>query len=95
VPDLVGHSGRAIVASIIFTFARLGAMVAMTIGGDYAQRKRYRLRLHDERGKQNDVAAHHTLEEYPNAYLKAAGIADDWKRPPFRAAPETTAAPNR
>jgi hypothetical protein len=31
---------------------------------------------------------HHAAEEYLNAYIAAAGIADDEKGPVFRSAPE-------
>ena len=35
------------------------------------------------------MPAHHTLEEYLDAYIKAAGIADDTNGPLFRTAPGT------
>ena len=47
------------------------------------------LRLHEKGGKQHEMPAHHTLEEYMDAYIKAAGIADDSKGPLFRTAPGT------
>jgi hypothetical protein len=37
-------------------------------------------------GKLNEMPCHHKLEEYLDAYMKAAGIADDRKGPLFRAA---------
>ena len=35
-------------------------------------------------GKEHALPVHHTLEEYLDAYLHAAGIADDVKGPLFR-----------
>jgi hypothetical protein len=36
-----------------------------------------RVRLHEKGGKEHDVLCHHNLEKYLNAYIAAAGIADD------------------
>ncbi len=90
-PDLIGLRDRAIIAAMVFTFARVGAMVAMTVEDYYAQGKRSWLRLHEKGGKQHEMPAHHTLEEYIDAYVKAAGITDDGKGPLFRTAPGTGA----
>ena len=90
-PDLFGLRDRAIIAAMVYTFARVGAMVAMTVEDYYAQGKRSWLRLHEKGGKQHEMPAHHTLEEYLDAYIQAAGIADDRKGPLFRTAPRTSA----
>ena len=65
----------------------LVTMVAMTVEDYYAQGKRSWLRLHEKGGKQHEMPAHHTLEGYLDAYIQAAGIADDAKGPLFRTAP--------
>jgi integrase/recombinase XerD len=36
-PDLLGLSDRAIIAAMVYTFARVGAMVAMTVEDYYTQ----------------------------------------------------------
>ncbi len=36
-PDLVGLRDRAIIAAMVYTFARVGAMVAMTVEDYYTQ----------------------------------------------------------
>ena len=90
VPDtVVDKRNRALVASMFFTFARVGAVVAMSVGDYYPQGKRYWLRLHEKNGKQHEMPAHHTLEEYLDAYLHAAGVAADHKGPLFRTATRT------
>jgi integrase/recombinase XerD len=66
---------------MVYTFARVGAMVAMTVEDYYAQGKRSWLRLHEKGGKQHEMPAHHTLEEYLDAYIAAAGIAGNGKAP--------------
>jgi site-specific recombinase XerD len=86
-PDLPGLRDRAMIAAMVFTFARVGAMVAMTVEDYYTQGKRSWLRLHEKGGKDHEMPAHHTLEAYLDAYVSAAGIAPDKKGPLFRTAP--------
>ena len=86
VSTVVGLRDRAIIAVMTYTFARVGAVVALTIEDYYPQKKRWWLRLCEKNGKVNEMPCHHKLEEYLDAYIKAAGIADDRKGPLFRAA---------
>jgi integrase/recombinase XerD len=44
------------------------------------------VRLHEKGGKLHEMPAHHCLEEYLDAYIGAAGIADEKKGPLFRTA---------
>lgn len=87
VPDLVGLRDRAIIAVMVFSFARVGAMIAMRVEDYYAQGRRAWLRLHEKGGKRHEMPAHHNLEEYLDAYLKTARIEKDEKGPLFRTAP--------
>ena len=89
IPILIGLRDRAIIAAMVFTFARVGAMVAMTVEDYYPQGRRSWLRLHEKGGKQHEMPAHHTLEAYLDEYLKVAGIEGDRKGPLFRTAPRT------
>jgi hypothetical protein len=74
---------------MFFTFARVGAVVAMTIEDDYDQGRRSWLRFHEKGGKQHEMPANHHLQDYIDAYIQAAGIAGDPKGPLFRSAPRT------
>jgi integrase len=85
-PDLVGLRDRALIATMAFTFARIGAVLGMKVEDYYPNGKRWWVRLHEKGGKFHEVPAHHTLEEYLDAYLQAAGIAGDPKTPLFRSA---------
>ncbi len=86
---IVDKRDRALMAAMFFTFARVGAVIAMSVEDYCPQGKRYWLRLHEKGGKQHDMPAHHTLEEFLDAYLQAAGIATDLKGPLFRTAIRT------
>ncbi|HTU44498.1 MAG TPA: tyrosine-type recombinase/integrase, partial [Bryobacteraceae bacterium] len=43
-------------------------------------------RLHEKGGKRHEMPAHHNLEAYLDAYIKAAEIGDAGKSPLFRSA---------
>jgi site-specific recombinase XerD len=88
-PNLIGLRDRALIGAMFFTFARVGAVVAMSVEDYYPQGKRWWLRLQEKGGKQHDMPAHHTLEAYLDEYVKAAGIESDPKAPLFRSAPGT------
>jgi integrase/recombinase XerD len=86
VSSVVGLRDRAIIAVMTYTFARVGAVVALT-GEDYfPQKKRWWLRLREKNGKLNEMPCHHKLEAYLDAYIEAADLAADRKGPLFRAA---------
>jgi hypothetical protein len=48
------------------------------------------VRLREKGGKRKQIAVHHVLEEYMDAYLDAAGIRDDKTSPLFRTAYKKT-----
>jgi site-specific recombinase XerD len=82
---LVGLRDRALISVMTFGFARIGAAVAMRVEDYYPKGKRWWVRLHEKGGK-HEMPAHHNLEAYLDAYIKAAGIGDDGKSPLFRSA---------
>ena len=83
---LVGLRDRALISVMTFAFARIGAAVAMRVEDYYPKGKRWWVRLHEKGGKRHEMPAHHNLEAYLDAYIKAAGIGDDGKSPLFRSA---------
>jgi len=84
--SLVGLRDRAIIAGMVYTFARVSALVGMNLEDYYPQGKRWWARLHEKGGKLHDVPCHHKLEEALDAYVEAAHISGDKKRPLFRSA---------
>jgi integrase/recombinase XerD len=86
VSTVVGLRDRALIAVMTYTFARVGAVVALNVEDYYSQKKRWWLRLREKNGKVNEMPCHHKLESYLDAYINEAGIADDRKGPLFRAA---------
>jgi site-specific recombinase XerD len=85
-PYLVGLRDRAVIAVMIYSFARVGAVVALKVEDYYPQAKRWWLKLHEKNGKVNEMPCHHRLEAYLDAYIEVAGIGSDRKGPLFRSA---------
>jgi len=59
---LSGLRDRAILGVMVYSFARVGAVVAMNREDYFPQGKRYWFRLHEKGGKLHDVPAHHKAE---------------------------------
>jgi site-specific recombinase XerD len=81
---VVGLRDRALIGVMTFAFARIGAVVAMSVEDYYPKGKRWWVRLHEKGGKRHDMPAHHNLETYLDAYIRAAGIGGDANLPLFR-----------
>jgi integrase/recombinase XerD len=81
---VVGLRDRALIGLMVYSFARVSAVLKMRVGDYYPNGKRYWLRLHEKGGKFHEVPVHHTAEEYLDAYIEAAGIAGEKNKPLFR-----------
>jgi site-specific recombinase XerD len=79
-----GLRDRALIALMVFSFARVGAALAMRVEDVYVQQRRLWVRLREKGGKTHAMPCHHTLEAYLHAYLESTGIANDPKGPLFR-----------
>lgn len=79
-----GLRDRALIALMVFSFARIGAALAMKVEDVYTQHRRLWVRLREKGGKQHVMPCHHSLEEYLHAYLVETGIEGDLKGPLFR-----------
>jgi site-specific recombinase XerC len=80
----VGLRDRALIALMVFSFARIGAALAMRVEDVYVAQRRLWVRLREKGGKAHAMPCHHTLEAYLHAYLEGAGIGDEPKGPLFR-----------
>jgi hypothetical protein len=62
-----------------YTFARVGAVVALNVEDYFAQKKRWWLRLSEKNGKVHEMPCHHKLEAYLDAYIIKASIGSEDK----------------
>lgn len=84
--SIVGLRDRALLGLMVYSFARVSAVVAMRVEDYYQNGKRWYIRLHEKGGKSFEMPVHHKAEEYLDAYLTAAGIGVAKKSPLFRSA---------
>ena len=84
VSTLVGLRDRALIALLVYTFARVSAALHMNVEDYYPQGKRWWVRLHEKGGKQHEMPAHHLLEHYIDTYATAAGLGAEKSTPLFR-----------
>jgi site-specific recombinase XerD len=80
----IGLRDRALIGLMVFSFARIGAALAMRVEDVYTQHRHLWVRLREKGGKRHEMPCHHTLEAYLHAYLVEGGIAGDAKGPLFR-----------
>ena len=66
---------------MVYSFARIGAALAMTVEDVYTQN---RVRLRERGGKRHAMPCYHNLEEYLVTYLDGAQLRSDPKGPLFR-----------
>jgi integrase/recombinase XerD len=78
-----GLRDRAAIALMAYTFARVSAVVQLMRADYRVLGKRSQLRLNEKGGKEKLVWLHHEAEEFLDAYLEKANIADP-KAPLFQ-----------
>ena len=93
-PLVVGLRDRALIALMVYTFARVGAATGMNIQDWYFQGRRWWVRLHEKGGKEHEAPCISKLETYLDEYIAAAGIADK-DGPLFRTTGRSTGTPHR
>jgi integrase len=68
---------RALIATLTYSFARIGAALKMKVEDLRPQGAGWTLRLHEKGGKHHLMPCHHALALELHAYIAAAGIGDD------------------
>ena len=85
---LIGLRDRALIALMVYTFARIGAALRMKVSDYFIQNRRGWVRLHEKGGKEHDVPCHHNLERFLDEYLASAALNPDPQQPLFRTVAE-------
>jgi integrase/recombinase XerD len=63
---VVGLRDRALIAVMVYSFARVSAVVGLKVEDYFPLKKRWWLRLNEKGGKVNEMGCHHKLEEGPD-----------------------------
>jgi site-specific recombinase XerD len=87
----VGLRDRALIGLMVYSFARIGAALAMKVEDVYVQKRRLWVRLHEKGGKRHEMPCHHNLETYLHAYIEGCRLANDPKGALFRTIGRSTA----
>ena len=73
---LAGLRDRALLSVMLYSFARVSAVLGMRRQDYFGQGSRGWLRLHEKGGKRHDVPAHHRAAAALDAYVEAAGLEE-------------------
>ncbi len=77
-PALIGLRDRALIGVMVYSFARINAVLQMKVRDYFVQGRRGWVRLHEKGGKEHEVPCHHNLEEYLHEYTPpAAGLSPE------------------
>jgi site-specific recombinase XerD len=83
--ELAERRDRALLAVMLYSFARVGAVVRLRVRDYEHQRRRAYLALREKGGQHRRVPVHSAAAEALDAYLAAAGIAEAPDAPLFQA----------
>lgn len=81
---LIGLRDRALIALMFYSFGRVSAVIGMDVKDYFPRGKKFYIGLNEKAGKYHEVPVHHKAVEYLDAYIEAAGIAEQRDTPLFR-----------
>ena len=68
-----GLRDRALLGVMVYTFARIGGVLALDLADYFQVGRRMMFRFAEKGGRHHEMPAHHTAIEYMDAYLEALG----------------------
>ncbi len=91
VSHVIGMRDRAIIAILIYTAARVGAVAKLRRGDYYDCSDQFCLRFTEKGTKSREIPVRHDLQQFVASYLRASGLEHSEKaRPLFRTAVRRT-----
>lgn len=75
--DVVGLRDRAVIAVLIYTACRVGAVAKLRLRDFYPDGRQWCLRLDEKGGKSRELPVRHDLEGFIYEYVKAAALGGD------------------
>jgi integrase/recombinase XerC len=79
-----GLRDRVLIGLMVYSFARIGAALAMKVQDVYVQSRGLWVRLREKGGKRREMPCHHNLETYLHVYVDGCQLESDPKGPLFR-----------
>src|SRR6202158_2091786 len=77
------HRDRALLGTLAYTFARIGAVVNLKVEDYFQTGKRSMIRFREKGGKETEIPVHHKLEEFLDQYLEISGLTNRPTAPLF------------
>ncbi len=84
--DVVGLRDRAILATLMYTACRVGAVSKLRLRDFYTDGRQWYLRFDEKGGRQRDIPCRHDLQGYIQDYIDAIGDSIDADEPLFKSA---------
>lgn len=81
---VIGLRDRALIALMVYTFARVGAVNKMKVEDYFVQGRRGHVQLHEKGGKFHRLVCHHNLEKYLDEYIAGAELEKTPTAPLFQ-----------
>jgi site-specific recombinase XerD len=81
--NVVGLRDRALLGTLAYTFARIGAVVNLKVEDYFQTGKRSMIRFSEKGGKETEIPVHHKLEELLDQYLETSGLRNRPNAPLF------------
>jgi integrase/recombinase XerD len=72
----VGLRDRALLGTLAYTFARIGAVVNFKVEDSFQTGKRLMIRFSEKGGKETEIPVHPKLEELLDQYLEISGLTN-------------------
>ena len=85
IDKIAGLRDRALIGCMLYTFGRVGAVIAMDVEDYRLSNHQRTFLLHEKGGKVHQVPAHHRLVGYLGEYMDAANLWESPKEPLFQA----------
>jgi site-specific recombinase XerD len=79
----VGLRDRALLGTLAYTFARIGAVVNLKVEDYFQTGKRSMIRFREKGGKETEIPVHHKLDELLDQYLEKSGLRNRPTAPLF------------
>ena len=80
---MAGLRDRALIGTMVFSFARIGATLRANAGDVWLNDRRYWIRLHEKGGRYHEMPLHHNAEHFLLEYLHAANRFGESEIPLF------------
>lgn len=90
IDTVIGLRDRALIALMVYTFARVGAVNKMKVEDYFIQNRRGHVLLHEKNGKVHRLICHHNLETYLDAYIAGAKLDKTPTAPLFQSVTSRT-----